>query len=150
MKKVFFLLICIGQARIVQAPKDVAVLEGDDALFMCLGEGSPEPSINFVIDGQTGRLSSETGKVIPLPGGGGTLLRLFKVSFKQNGIKVECVVSNHIGNDKASAQLKVFKYTDSKNFNFSVDFRYPNRISQVCSYTDISSCGCWKTCPLGL
>ena len=106
--------IFLGQPRITQPPKDVTVLEGDDAIFFCAADGSPEPSINFVIDGQSGRLSTETGKVIPLPMAGASLLRLFKVSSKQNKIKIECVASNHIGNDKSSAQLKVYKYTDSK------------------------------------
>ncbi|KAM7542554.1 hypothetical protein Aperf_G00000000579 [Anoplocephala perfoliata] len=108
----------LGQARIVQTPKDVAVLEGEDALFFCGVEGSPEPIISFLLDGQAARLSGETGQIIRLPGGGGSLLRLFKVSAKQNGVKIECFASNHVGNDKASAHLKVYKYTDNVPVGF--------------------------------
>ncbi len=105
----------VGHARIVQPPRDVAVLDGEDALFFCVVEGNPEPTVSFLLDGQPGRLSAETGKVLPIPGsGGGSLLRLFKVSAKQSGIKVECLASNHVGNDRASANLKVYKYTDGK------------------------------------
>lgn len=92
----------------------MAVLEGEDALFFCGVEGNPEPTIDFLLDGQSGRLSGEMGKIISLPGGGGSLLRLFKVTSKQDGVRVECVASNPVGSDKASAQLKVYKYTDSE------------------------------------
>ncbi|VDO03412.1 unnamed protein product [Rodentolepis nana] len=114
-----------SQARINQPPQDAAVLEGEDALFFCGVEGSPEPIVKFLLDGQSGKLSGETGKVIPLDGGGGSLLRLFKVSTRQNGIKVECFASNHVGNDKASAELKVYKYSDHVPSGFPKFVRPP-------------------------
>ncbi|BHF67116.1 protein tyrosine phosphatase activity [Sparganum proliferum] len=99
-----------SHARIIQPPKDVAVLDGDDALFFCGVDGSPTPNVNFFLDGQPGRLSNDIGKIVPVSGG--SLLRLFKVSSKQNGMKIECLASNHVGNDRSSANLKVYKYTD--------------------------------------
>ncbi|VDL88738.1 unnamed protein product [Schistocephalus solidus] len=97
-------------ARITQPPKDVAVLDGNDAIFFCGVDGSPTPNVNFFLDGQPGRLSNDIGKIVPV--NGGSLLRLFKVSSKQNGMKIECLASNHVGNDRSSANLKVYKYTD--------------------------------------
>ncbi|KAM3177306.1 hypothetical protein ACTXT7_004821 [Hymenolepis weldensis] len=125
MDRIFIRHFLSGQARIIQPPQDVAVLEGEDALFFCGVEGSPEPVVNFLLDGQSGKLSGETGKVILLDGGGGSLLRLFKVSTKQNGVKVECFASNHVGNDKASAQLKVYKYSDHVPTGFPKFVRPP-------------------------
>ncbi|VDN10255.1 unnamed protein product [Dibothriocephalus latus] len=85
-------------------------MDGDDALFFCGVDGSPTPNVNFFLDGQPGRLSNDIGKIVPVAGG--SLLRLFKVSSKQNGLKIECLASNHVGNDRSSANLKVYKYTD--------------------------------------
>uniref|UniRef100_A0A5K3ESB3 protein-tyrosine-phosphatase n=1 Tax=Mesocestoides corti TaxID=53468 RepID=A0A5K3ESB3_MESCO len=106
-----------SQARIIQPPRDVAVLDGEDAMFYCGVEGNPQPSVTFLIDGQSGRLSKETGRVTPTPDGG-SFLRLFKVTAKQSGIKIECLASNHVGNDRASASLKVYEYTDDVPVGF--------------------------------
>ncbi|CDI96853.2 receptor type tyrosine protein phosphatase [Echinococcus multilocularis] len=113
------------KAQIVQAPENAAVLEGEDALFFCGVEGNPEPTINFRLDGHPGRMSGEIGRVIPVPGKGGSFLRLFKVSSKRNGTKVECYASNHVGSDKSSAQLQVYKYTDSVPVGFPKFVRSP-------------------------
>jgi len=92
----------VAKPVITEAPGNASVLEGKDALFICVSEGYPKARIKWLYKGaQITRNQSRFEQLNE------THLRLRRVKFEDRGY-IECKTMNFMGTEKAVAYLTVF------------------------------------------